>query len=701
MLACVPALLLAYTPTPATFIRSSQYAQQTAFMMSLDEKIEGVVEPTTTTTPLSEDWVNPALCAPGEEFKKALYTKDAALLGEDADADTIAALLADFKPADVEQGWELVTGEAQSVRASSKESLDPLLQTCVEATMACVADPDPNAQEAYGDWCRDNEREALLAAMRGLRGRKLAWWLDAPRPLRAVIARGPKYEVSVVALPNGQALPPAAWPRGSVMLCQPLLGHFTVRRLRYDITGKDEKPIELMKRALRFGDKPLMLSGGSCHEFVGVPGAAAAFLQVAMLPPASKLPRKGGESGGRIGWRRPPGESCDTNDDVVSGVTIGAEVTVNDLVLIDRPTQEALAAERELSRAANPSDKQSLADRIGDKVGGLDAVVNAVVRRALAARLYPPSLTRSLGIQPARGLLLYGPPGCGKTLLAREIAAAMGAREPKIVNGPEMMSKYVGDSEEYIRGLFAEAEIEQAEAGDESALHVIVFDEIDAFTRERGSLAGDTSGIRDSVVNQLLAKMDGVEQLENILIIGMTNRPELIDAALLRPGRMEVQVEVARPNAAGRQQIAAIHSRRLRERGTLDAKAIACLASGALADATEGFSGADIAGLFRSAISFALQRYVEEGMMASGEEDRPTGGRQQSSSSGVLEVTFHDLAQAIGEVRPTGDSATRAELASNGRGLVTRASTGWRGWRRRRRLVKATDRAMEGMMSSS
>ena len=87
--------------------------------------------------------------------------------------------------------------------------------------------------------------------------------------------------------------------------------------------------------------------------------------------------------------------------------------------------------------------------------------------------------------------------------------------------------------------------------------------------------------------------------------------------------------------------------------------------------------------------------------MASGEEDRPTGGRQQGSSSGVLEVTFHDLAQAIGEVRPTGDSATRAELASNGRGLVTRASTGWRGWRRRRRLVKATDRAMEGMMSSS
>ena len=85
--------------------------------------------------------------------------------------------------------------------------------------------------------------------------------------------------------------------------------------------------------------------------------------------------------------------------------------------------------------------------------------------------------------------------------------------------------------------------MEQAEAGDASALHVIVFDEIDAFTRERGSLTGDTSGIRDSVVNQLLAKMDGVEQLDNILVIGLTNRAELIDSALLRPGRLEVHVQ--------------------------------------------------------------------------------------------------------------------------------------------------------------
>ena len=168
--------------------------------------------------------------------------------------------------------------------------------------------------------------------------------------------------------------------------------------------------------------------------------------------------------------------------------------------------------------------------------------------------------------------------------------------------------------------------MEQAEAGDASALHVIVFDELDAFTRERGSLSGDTSGIRDSVVNQLLAKMDGVEQLDNILVIGLTNRPELIDGALLRPGRLEVQVEqnsnpnpdpnpdphsnphlnkpnphphphphpnpnqvqveVPRPDTAGRQQILSIQSGELRERGCLAPRAAACLSSGALAQVT-------------------------------------------------------------------------------------------------------------------
>ena len=129
--------------------------------------------------------------------------------------------------------------------------------------------------------------------------------------MRVVAARGAKYEISIVGLPGGTSLPAAAFPRGSVLFCQPLLGQFTVRRLRFDITGKTSTPIELMKRVLVAGAKPYFLSGGCCHSFEGVPGVASAFLQLAMMPPTSRFPpgHCGGE--GSIGWRRPPGESCE------------------------------------------------------------------------------------------------------------------------------------------------------------------------------------------------------------------------------------------------------------------------------------------------------------------------------------------------------------------------------------------------------
>ena len=117
----------------------------------------------------------------------------------------------------------------------------------------------------------------------------------------------------------------------------------------------------------------------------------------------------------------------------------------------------------------------------------------------------------------------------------------LNAREPKIVNGPEVLDKYVGESEAKIRALFAEAEAEERSMGPLSGLHIIIFDEIDAICKARGSLAG-SSGVNDTVVNQLLSKIDGVEQLNNILVIGMTNRKDMIDEALMRPGRLEVQI---------------------------------------------------------------------------------------------------------------------------------------------------------------
>ena len=245
--------------------------------------------------------------------------------------------------------------------------------------------------------------------------------------------------------------------------------------------------------------------------------------------------------------------------------------------------------------------------------------------------------------------------------------------------------------------------MEQAEAGDASALHVIVFDEIDAFTRERGSLTGDTSGIRDSVVNQLLAKMDGVEQLDNILVIGLTNRPELIDSALLRPGRLEVQVKVPRPDATGRQQILEIQTRRLRERGCLTKRAAAALGSGALAQVTVGFSGADLAGLMRSATSFALERYVD-GALLRGWTPGAAGAAAAAAAAaadadGLLEVAYEDLVRALREASPRpafarrADSRAGAQAQRAGFALASRHTL--RAMWRERRLGRLTDRAMQ------
>jgi len=241
-------------------------------------------------------------------------------------------------------------------------------------------------------------------------------------------------------------------------------------------------------------------------------------------------------------------------------------------------------------------------------IGGLDAEFETIFRKAFASRVYSAEKVRAFGIHHVRGMLLYGPPGCGKTLIAREIGKLLNARDPKIVNGPEVLDKYVGSAEEKIRELFADAEVEQLNAGDESMLHIIIFDEIDAICKSRGTVR-DGTGVHDSIVNQLLSKIDGVDILNNILIIGMTNRKDMIDDALLRPGRLEVQIEIGLPDEFGRSQILNIHTADMKENGVITEEAINFLPI--LARSTQNYTGAELAGIIRSATSFALRRNIE------------------------------------------------------------------------------------------
>lgn len=221
-----------------------------------------------------------------------------------------------------------------------------------------------------------------------------------------------------------------------------------------------------------------------------------------------------------------------------------------------------------------------------ESVGGLEEVKRLIIE-AVSYGLHKASAYSRAGIRPARGLLLYGPPGTGKTLLAYAAANHCGANLIA-VRGPEVHSKWFGESEERVRFVFAKAR--------EVAPAIILLDEIDAIAPARGR---DAQGVTDSIVNQLLAEMDAAEGQENVFIIAATNQANLLDPALLRPGRFDLQIEVPLPDEAARAAIFAVHLRPMPlGEGVTTAD---------LARRTEAFSGADIAEVCRRAALYALR----------------------------------------------------------------------------------------------
>jgi transitional endoplasmic reticulum ATPase len=225
-----------------------------------------------------------------------------------------------------------------------------------------------------------------------------------------------------------------------------------------------------------------------------------------------------------------------------------------------------------------------------DDVGGLDDVKQQL-REAVEWPLRNPEVFKRLGITPPKGILLFGPPGTGKTLLAKAAATESGANFIA-VRGPEILSKWVGESEKMIREIFRKAR--------QHAPSIIFFDEIDAIAQTRGVY--DTSGVTYRIVNQLLAELDGIVPLSNVIVIAATNRPDILDPALLRPGRLDKIIYVHPPDKKARLEILRIHTRKMPLADDVDLELLAIK--------TEGYSGADLAALVREAAMLALREDI-------------------------------------------------------------------------------------------
>ena len=278
-----------------------------------------------------------------------------------------------------------------------------------------------------------------------------------------------------------------------------------------------------------------------------------------------------------------------------------------------------------ISESVTPEEETGSSYVTYEEVGGLDREIQRV-REMVELPLRHPSLFKRLGIDPPKGVLLRGPPGCGKTLLAKAVANESEAHFISI-NGPEIMSKFYGESEKNLRKLFLEAE--------EKSPSIIFIDEIDAIAPKRETVTGE---VERRVVAQLLALMDGLHGRGRVIVIGATNRPNSLDPALRRPGRFDREIEIKVPNEKGRREVFLIHTRNM----PLDKK----ISIKEYSQITHGFVGADISAVCREAAMAALRRYLPRIDLDSEFIDEELLEQ--------MEVLKDDFDEALKEVLPSG-----------------------------------------------
>lgn len=310
-------------------------------------------------------------------------------------------------------------------------------------------------------------------------------------------------------------------------------------------------------------------------------------------------------------------EMAEGADDDGSAAESGTSPRTADPQITTQDLLDSLSSIRPISMST--SDTLRTGDLTLDEVGDMVDVKQSLTETVLWPLRYPDSFTR-LGVEPPRGVLLYGPPGCGKTFLVRALAGS-GQLNVLSVKGAELMDKFVGESERAVRELFLRAS--------NAAPTLVFLDEVDALAPRRGQ--SSDSGVGDRVVAALLTELDGVEPMREVIVLGATNRPELVDPALLRPGRLERLVYVPPPDGAARSEIlrSAAANTPLATEVELDD----------FAETLDGYSAADCAAVIREAALTAMRE-----------------------SLSAAEVTAAHLAKARDTVRPSLDPAQLAEL---------------------------------------
>jgi transitional endoplasmic reticulum ATPase len=293
---------------------------------------------------------------------------------------------------------------------------------------------------------------------------------------------------------------------------------------------------------------------------------------------------------------------------------------LNKIIVKMADFQDAL---KEIEPSAMREVLVEIPDVTWDQVGGLQDVKEEL-REAVEWPLKYPDLFAQLNASPPKGLLLYGPPGTGKTLLAKAVAHESESNFIS-VKGPELLNKFVGESEKAVREVFRKAR--------QASPCIIFFDEIDSVAPTRGSSGGD-SHVTERVISQFLTEMDGLEELRNVVIIAATNRPDIIDSALLRPGRFDRLLFVPPPDLEARKQIFKIHTRKtpLADDVNLDD----------LARKTDGYTGADIASLANTGVMLALREHISKAKDPEDAKKRAKG----------LKVAKRHFEEALQKIKP-------------------------------------------------